>query len=204
MGKIITIQHTESVHHTNGMVGSWTDWDLTEKGIKEAELIGENLFSEFSSEKKAVLYSSDLKRAKQTAELIGGYFGLVPVLREELRERNLGAAVGKSVLWLREHMEMQEVKVEDRMFSDAESREDVWRRLERFHDEVLKKEERTVILVSHGDTLSILHHILLGLPMDTMNHLRLQGYSGGVSQIVMEEERQVRLRKFSDLSYKRK
>lgn len=25
---IITIQHTQSIHHTNGMVGSWTDWDL--------------------------------------------------------------------------------------------------------------------------------------------------------------------------------
>ncbi|MFC6463393.1 hypothetical protein ACFP65_00050 [Marinilactibacillus sp. GCM10026970] len=31
MKTIITIQHTESVHHTNGMIGSWTDWDLTEK-----------------------------------------------------------------------------------------------------------------------------------------------------------------------------
>ncbi|SFN49980.1 histidine phosphatase family protein [Proteiniclasticum ruminis] len=203
MGKIITIQHTESVHHTNGMVGSWTDWDLTEKGKREADLIGENLFAELSSE-KAVLYSSDLKRAKQTADLIGGYFGLVPDLREELRERNLGAAVGKSVLWMRKHMEMQEEKVEDRMFSDAESRQDLWRRLEKFYNEVLKNEERTVFLVSHGDTLSILHPMLLGLPLETMNQLRFQGFSGGVSQMNIEKEGQVRLRKFSDLSYKRK
>ena len=32
MKQIITIQHTQSVHHTNGMVGSWTDWDLTGLG----------------------------------------------------------------------------------------------------------------------------------------------------------------------------
>ena len=32
MKNIITIQHTQSVHHTNGMVGSWTDWDLSELG----------------------------------------------------------------------------------------------------------------------------------------------------------------------------
>ena len=25
MKNIITVQHTQSVHHTNGMVGSWTD-----------------------------------------------------------------------------------------------------------------------------------------------------------------------------------
>ena len=29
MKQIITIQHTQSFHHTNGMVGSWTDWDLS-------------------------------------------------------------------------------------------------------------------------------------------------------------------------------
>ena len=33
MKSIITIQHTQSVHHTNGMVGSWTDWELTELGV---------------------------------------------------------------------------------------------------------------------------------------------------------------------------
>ena len=32
MKNIITVQHTQSVHHTNGMVGSWTDWELTETG----------------------------------------------------------------------------------------------------------------------------------------------------------------------------
>ena len=32
MKRVITVQHTQSVHPTNGMVGSWTDWDLTEFG----------------------------------------------------------------------------------------------------------------------------------------------------------------------------
>ena len=35
MKNIITIQHTQSVHHTNGMVGSWTDWELTEIGKQQ-------------------------------------------------------------------------------------------------------------------------------------------------------------------------
>ena len=65
MKTIITIQHTESVHHTNGMVGSWTDWNLSEKGIFQAENIGKNLSAELSE--KYVVYSSDLLRAKETA-----------------------------------------------------------------------------------------------------------------------------------------
>ena len=36
MKNILVIQHTQSIHHTNGMVGAWTDWDLTEYGKKQA------------------------------------------------------------------------------------------------------------------------------------------------------------------------
>ena len=47
MKTIITIQHTQSIHHTNGMVGSWTDWDLSELGVQQAKRIGEKLNVEF-------------------------------------------------------------------------------------------------------------------------------------------------------------
>ncbi len=43
MKTIITIQHTQSVHHTNGMVGSWTDWELSDLGVQQANRIGEKL-----------------------------------------------------------------------------------------------------------------------------------------------------------------
>lgn len=121
MRTIITIQHTQSVHHTNGMVGSWTDWELSELGVAQADKIGEHLKDELAG-KQFVLYSSDLLRAKQTAENVGRHLGLSPILRTELRERNLGKCCWKSVQWLRENMEQQEVTIDDRMFSDAESR----------------------------------------------------------------------------------
>ena len=89
MKNIITVQHTQSVHHTNGMVGSWTDWELTETGKQQADNIGKKLKTELSG-KDFILYSSDLLRARQTAEIIGGHLGITPILRTELRERNLG------------------------------------------------------------------------------------------------------------------
>jgi len=46
MKRIITIQHTQSVHHTNGMIGSWTDWDLTDLGKEQANNIGIKLKEE--------------------------------------------------------------------------------------------------------------------------------------------------------------
>ena len=72
MKTIITIQHTQSVHHTNGMIGSWTDWELSELGVNQAKNIGEKLKAELEG-KEFVMYSSDLLRAKQTAEIVGKY-----------------------------------------------------------------------------------------------------------------------------------
>ena len=102
MKKIITIQHTQSIHHTNGMVGSWTDWELSELGIEQANRIGKKLKEELAG-KSFVMYSSDLLRAKQTAENVGKHLNLTPVLRKELRERNLGRCCGKSVQWMKEN-----------------------------------------------------------------------------------------------------
>lgn len=122
MKKIITVQHTQSVHHTNKMVGSWTDWDLAEKGIIQAENIGIRLSEELKGE-KVKIYSSDLLRAKHTADIIAQRLVLSVMIRESLRERNLGSAVGKSVQWLRENMECNEKTVDDRMFSDVNPEE---------------------------------------------------------------------------------
>lgn len=86
MKNIITVQHTQSVHHTNGMVGSWTDWELSELGIKQANLIGERLKKELSGQ-SFVMYSSDLLRAKQTAENIGKHLNLSPILRDRITRK---------------------------------------------------------------------------------------------------------------------
>lgn len=59
MKTIFTVQHTQSEHHTNGMVGSWTDWNLTELGKQQAERIADKLKQELD-EKPVVLYTSDL------------------------------------------------------------------------------------------------------------------------------------------------
>jgi broad specificity phosphatase PhoE len=46
-----------------------------------------------------VMYSSDLLRAKHTAEIIAAFLNIEPIFTDLLRERNLGEAVGKSVEW---------------------------------------------------------------------------------------------------------
>ena len=200
MKTIITIQHTHSIHHTNGMVGSWTDWDLSELGIQQAKRIGEKLKVELE-DRQLVMYSSDLKRAKQTAENVGEYLGISPVLRTELRERNLGRCCGKSVKWLRENLEKQERTIDDRLFSDAESRRDEWNRLKPFFEEVMGNEEENIIIVSHGDLLSVFNAMFLGLDVEFLNQAEMYGLAGGVSFMFENNDGKRFIKKISDMSY---
>ena len=97
MKRIYTVQHTQSEHHTNGMVGSWTDWNLTDLGKKQADRIAEKLKQELDG-KEIILYTSDLKRAKQTADSIAsrfreektGYLGKRLSRLSELRDIRFG------------------------------------------------------------------------------------------------------------------
>lgn len=200
MKNIITIQHTQSVHHTNGMVGSWTDWDLSDLGRQQAETIGRNLV-DYVGDSKFVLYSSDLKRAKQTAEAVGKYLGLTPILRTELRERNLGKCCGKSVQWLRENLECPEKTVDDRLFSDAESRRDIWNRLLPFFHEIMENDEENIIIVSHGGLLSVFNAMFQGLPVESMNTSELWGGAGSVSRMTVKDDGKRMIRCMGDLSF---
>ena len=200
MKNIITIQHTQSIHHTNGMVGSWTDWDLSELGIEQANKIGEKLAKQLEG-KQYVMYSSDLLRAKHTAEIVAGYLNIVPMIRKELRERNLGKCVGKSVQWLRDNIEMQEKTVDDRMFSDAESRRDEWNRLKPLFEEIMESEAENIIIVSHGDLLSVFNAMFLGLPVESLNEFELFGMAGGVSFMFENHEGKRFIKRMGDLSY---
>lgn len=200
MKTIITIQHTQSVHHTNGMVGSWTDWDLTTYGRKQAKRLGKNLFKEFAN-RKFVMYSSDLKRAKQTADIIGGYMKISPILIKELRERNLGKCCGKSVEWLKANIEFHEVTIDDKMFFDAESRRDVWNRLLPFFHKVITSNDENIIIVSHGDLLSVFNSMWLGLDVESLNCAEMFGYAGGVSIMLIDDNGKHIIKKLSDMSY---
>ena len=200
MKQVITIQHTQSIHHTNGMVGSWTDWDLTDLGVEQAERIGQKLAKQLSG-RKIAMYASDLARAKHTAEIVAKHLGITPVIRPELRERNLGKCVGQSVQWLRENMEVQEKSIDDRMFSDAESRRDEWNRLKPLFDEIMASEEECIIVVSHGDLLSVWNTMFLGMDVDALNQFELFGMAGGVSFMFQNDEGKRFIKKMSDLSY---
>jgi len=195
MKNIITIQHTQAVHHTNGMVGSWTDWELTDLGKEHAENIGRKLSAELKGQSYKI-YSSDLIRAKQTAEPLARYIGVEIEYLEKLREHNMGEAVGKSREWAKENS-LPTNSFDDRTFRGAESWREFWDRVTDLYQDIISDEADNIILVSHGGTVAVWHNIWIGSEI----HYCKFGPAGGISFFTVNGNGERAIQKLNDISY---
>ncbi len=199
MKTVITIQHTQAIHHTNGMVGSWTDWALTDPGKAQAENIGRRLSAELAG-KPCKIYSSDLLRARQTAEPLARFLEKPVEYRTELRELNLGAAVGRTKQWMRENAKPV-LTMDDRPFPDAESGKDVWNRLSAFCSEIEEKDDEIVILVAHGFCLPMWFAVWQRWDIGMFEKADFVGIAGGVSWMFENDDGKRIIGCLNDMSY---
>jgi broad specificity phosphatase PhoE len=96
MGKLILVRHGRTPLNRPGAderLRGWLDVPLDEGGLKEAEGIAER-FAEYPVE---VIYSSDLRRARQTAEVIRRGTRSQVIATTDLRPWNLGVFCGQRV-----------------------------------------------------------------------------------------------------------
>lgn len=186
---IIMVQHTQSQHHVNGMIGAWGDWGLTELGKNQAYEVGKWLLRE-GCDKGFVMYTSDLNRALQTAAEINKTLGLQPVATDVIREVNAGKGNGQSREWYNANKrpEDEEYHPDYRPFEDAESDRDFWNRLYPFYQQIQSNQEEKILIVSHGIALSFLQSMLMGDSFRDIARRRFRGPSGSVSKIILEPD----------------
>jgi broad specificity phosphatase PhoE len=91
MKELILVRHGQSEYMVKGLTGGWTDAPLTELGRNQARLTGQRLLHLLQGNQFQV-YSSDLKRAAETAHIIGEILSKPPVFVPALRELNNGTA----------------------------------------------------------------------------------------------------------------
>ena len=96
MRSLHLVTHPEATHVVERLVGGWYDSDLTARGAEQAERIAAVITARVPSN-EGVLFSSDLRRARRTAELISAALGVEPVLDAGLREQSYGVAEGLPV-----------------------------------------------------------------------------------------------------------
>jgi broad specificity phosphatase PhoE len=132
---------------------------LTEKGKKQIEYAAKKL----ESKKIDLIFSSDIPRAKETAEIISKKIGIKPIFDSRIREIDQGIYKGKPT----EEYEKDFSDRKQKFFNqplNGESRQDCRRRMMSFLEEIDKKyKNKNILIISHGTPLYLLEGTVRGL-----------------------------------------
>lgn len=144
-------------------VGSWSDVSILkseeEKVKLQAKYIKDNL-------KITNIYSSDIKRAQQTAEIVAKELNKKVLLDKNLREQNKGTLTGRLKETLSpEEKELLENQQIDTVFPNGESLENVYIRIKNYLSEMKKYEDNSLI-VTHRGVINMIYYILTNTPLD--------------------------------------
>jgi broad specificity phosphatase PhoE len=136
--KLVLTRHGETVENTKKILQGHRPGRLSALGKNQAKKLAIRL----KDEKFSAIYSSDLKRAVDTAKEIAKYHKNIPVhFIDHLRERNLGSYQGRKsgeIDW-------------DNIPSDVETLESMQTRARKFLKKVHQKHsDETVLFVGHG------------------------------------------------------
>jgi broad specificity phosphatase PhoE len=195
---IYIVRHGETLNNVNAVVQGQTDSKLTEAGIDQAKIFGQ----EFKNIHLDAVFSSDLGRAMNTAELIKLNRELAINTTKLLRERNFGPFEG---LPAKEYVEVNRELLEKlktlgekdkaafKLHPDHESNDEIAVRMLTFLREAAAAYAgKTILLVSHGSIMrAFLVHLGVAsydqLPsgnIDNLGHIKL--LSDGVDFFVSE------------------
>ena len=168
MARLILIRHGQSVWNATNRFTGWTDVELSEKGVIEAEEAGRQL----SGIRIDVVHTSDLIRAQRTAEIVmqqNESFGeTIPTHYDwRLNERHYGALQGLNKAETAEKHGAEQVHLWRRSFDvpppEGESLEmTAERTIPYFTEEILPDLEsgKNVLVSAHGNSLrSIVMHL---------------------------------------------
>jgi broad specificity phosphatase PhoE len=158
---LLLVRHGETDWNRDGRWQGHSDTHLNDVGREQANRLAGEL------DGIDVLYSSDLARALETAELIAGRLGLDVRVDERLRERSFGAWEGKTAPEI--EMEFRDAHArwlagEGPGADDAEPFADFAARVRSFLEDVLARHpHETVLVVAHGGSIRVIHALASGL-----------------------------------------
>ncbi len=168
MARLILVRHGQSVWNAANRFTGWTDVDLSEKGVEEADEAGLQL----ADIRFDVVHTSDLIRAQRTAEIIMGHNRAsrddVPTRYDwRLNERHYGALQGLNKAETAERHGAEQVHIWRRSFDvappEGESLEmTAERTIPYFTEEIVPDlvSGKNALVSAHGNSLrSIVMHI---------------------------------------------
>ena len=161
MIQLVYETHSTSTHNEAGIATGWLDGELSERGREQARALGERRRDDGLS----VVYTSDLGRAIETADI--AFAGSDLPRREDarLRECNYGELNGRPVV---EIDALKPTRI-DEPYPGGESYSRVVERTRGFLADLLAEHDgRRVLLIAHAANRWSLQHLLLGEPLEEL------------------------------------
>jgi broad specificity phosphatase PhoE len=160
--KLLLVRHGETDWNRDGRWQGGSDTRLNDVGREQAEALAEQLDGEID-----VLYSSDLARARETAEIVAAKLGLEVRLDPRLRERGFGSWEGLTTTEIEERFadaHRRWLTGEGAGADDAEAFEDFSARVEDFLSDALRLHPgEEVLVISHGGSIRVIHALATGV-----------------------------------------
>ncbi len=170
MTELYLIRHGETEWNRSGHHQGQMDSALTQTGIEQAKAMGKRLKNEGHT--FAAIYTSDLYRARHTAELIAATLGQQEIIQDALplRERALGVLEGLTYPEIEEQLpedyELHTVGDPHYRPEGGESWADTFSRACPFLREICRKHDgEKIMAVSHGGVLGMALRDALGLTL---------------------------------------
>ena len=165
---VFLVRHGESEWNAARRVqGQTADVPLTELGIRQAREAAGQLGP------IDAIWTSDLLRARQTADIIGARRGLRPRLCPELREQGLGALEGRGFDEAMSLAASFDWTDPDTRIPGGESLRDVYQRLESVLRPLREEDGLRLAIVSHGDTIRVAMAVLAGRAVEQVQTGRI-------------------------------
>ena len=187
MTKIILARHGETQWNVEEVFRGRIDIELNESGIKQAELLAEYL----SNLKIDDIYSSPLKRALKTGEVIASHHELEVKIAPGLIDFDYGKWQGlphQEVKDKYKELYAEWISHPDQVkMPGGESLNDVRKRAINVVNDAVAKYEGTVVLVSHRVVNKVLICALLGL--DNSHFWNIRQDTGGITTFTYENKR---------------
>lgn len=159
--EIVFETHSTSVDNERGVATGWLQGRLSDTGKQQARALGERR----RADNLAAVFTSDLGRAIETAEIAFGGSG-IPIHKDwRLRECNYGALNGGAV----SRLERERSRHIDEPFRGGESYRQVAQRVGEFlHDLFPTFEGARILIIGHAATRWALDHLLRGAALEDL------------------------------------
>ncbi|WP_459130122.1 histidine phosphatase family protein [Guggenheimella bovis] len=146
--KLFFVRHGETDYNRQGIIQGARDIPLNDAGRAQAKVLREKIV-ELSLE---AIFSSPLKRAKETAEILNENLSLPVHFDDRLVERHFGELEGKSyesLDWSKDEDNWDFLKDAYESFG-VESIESMDKRIDSFIEDLKKTPFERVLILSHG------------------------------------------------------